>query len=167
MTEITRFKREARDAGRKGVLFSEFATNSGLKYQDFNTGIHVEIVLSWMLGTFMRHKKDGLKVDISDHLDRKEKADFLLCRGSRKTYVQVKFNNDQEFVLPTDIKLIKLGPSSKFEGHRYLESMRGDMAFIELMEKSGLYKEEELYDFFDEHADVGGMFIGIWETIKN
>lgn len=168
MTEVTRFKRAARDAGRQGILFTDFAKSSGLQYTEFNSGLIAEVVEAWMLGYFMSLGNTGLKVDISDYLDHKRKADFKLSRYGKESLVQVKFNNDEDFALPDDVTLMKFGPDPDvFIGVRYLPPMRGNEVLYQILVESGLYSENEVYDLFEEKPDFEGLIKGAWRYIKN
>lgn len=168
MEEVTRFKRAARDAGKKGILFTDFAKSSGLRYTQLDSGLVAEVVEAWMLGYFMSLEGTGLEVDISDYLDHKRKADFRLCRCGKEALLQVKFNNNKDFILPKDVILLKFGADPDvFEGTRYLASQRGNEVLFELLTKSGLYSEEEVYDLFEEKPDFEGLIKGAWRYIKN
>lgn len=168
MKEITIRKRSARDAGLHGILFTDFADSSGLRYTMLDSGLIAEVVEAWMLGRFMSVKNTGLKVDISDYLDHKRKADFRLERYGRSSLIQVKFNNNKEVILPADVKLLRFGPDpDAFKGKFFIPPMRGNDVLFQILNESGLYSEEELYDLFEERPDFEGLISGSWKYIKN
>ncbi len=168
MEEITIRKRNARDAGLRGTLFTDFAMSSGVRYTSFNSGLVAEIIEAWMLGRFMAVRNTGLKVDISDYLDHKRKADFRLERYGKSSLIQVKFNSNKEVILPADVKLLRFGADpDAFKGKFFIPPMRGNRVLFRILHESGLYSEDELYDIFEECPDFEGLISGAWKYIKN
>ena len=153
------------DAGLRGIDYTLWS-KANRAFEVYETGKHVEYMLAWMLGAFSAKTNDDFHVQMSDYLDHVKKADFLLIRNGKKSFIQVKFNNNKPFAVPSDVKLVRLGPPSTFEGGKFLDTDTGSSAFVKMLSESGIYDENELYDFFDEHRELNSIFNKLWRNLK-
>lgn len=167
---LNTYKQMALKAGNLMKPFSVFVKDTGLDKTDFQTGKIAEVIVCWMLGYFQAVKQDGLKVYISDRLDSNG-VDFCLEKLGVSIDVQQKFNIDKKHdrrIYNDDVVIFRCGPDKKvFTGELYVASMTGDTVLLNLLEQSGLYNIEELFDVFDNIEELGVLLRSAWRFMKN
>lgn len=136
--------------GKAKWLFAAFVKRTKITFDydvTWTDGLFAELIIAWMCGLFAVHNPD-FDVKISVALDHQHKTDFLVNRRGKdgnihQQKVQMKFNNDQAFRLPQDVKLVRLAPSPTFFG-KFLSPMTGYEAFKAFLLSTDLYTAKEL-----------------------
>ena len=124
-----------------------------------------EIWMAYMLGLFSAIADDGLRVFITTSLDM-EGVDFCLKRFKSQSYMQMKFCKRNDKIYPDDVKVVELGATKWFSGLNELDPMNGNEALYNLLIKSGLYDEDEIYDIFEKQDWFEPTCNEVWRLIR-
>ena len=162
--ELCELKRLARKEGQ--AWSSPNKIREAISTTDLPSGDVAEIWMMYMLGLFSVIADDGLKIYATSALD-KEGTDFLLRRSGMEFHVQQKFCVKNKKYYPSYIKVVEVGAWKGFEGLTELPSCTGSYAVFRILEESGAYDEEELYDLFEENEEFVQLCNKVWTYIKN
>lgn len=162
--ELCEFKRFARKEGQ--AWNSPNKIREMIKATDFPSGDVAEVWMVYMLGLFSVIADDGLKIYTTTALD-KEGTDFLLKRFGMDFHIQQKFCIKNKKYYPSHIRVVEIGAWKGFEGLTELPSCTGSYAVFRILEESGAYDEEELYDLFEENEEFVQLCNKVWTYIKN
>ena len=162
--DLCEFKRLARKEGQARNLPDKL--REMIKATSFPSGDVAEIWMVYMLGLFSVIAEDGLKIYTTVALD-KEGTDFLLRRFDMNFHVQQKFCIKNKKYYPPHIRVVEVGAWKGFNGLTELPSCTGSYAVFRILEESGAYDEEELYDIFEENEEFVKLCNEVWTYIKN
>lgn len=130
-----------------------------------NNGDVAEIIISFLLGNFIRAIGDDAKVFMTADLDKKG-VDFEIVRFRIHYSIQLKWNKKNTKFYEDYIRVIEVGPDPSFEGDIYIHPEKGGYMLYRLLVESGAYEEGEIYDFDDERPDFKEFCNEAWEIIR-
>lgn len=81
-------------------------------------------------------------------------------------YIGITIEHDRR-QYDKNIIVFRCGPDKSFKNNFYVKTMTGDTVLINLLEKSGLYNIEEIYEVFDEVEKLKDLIRTAWRYIKN
>ena len=124
-----------------------------------------EIIISFLLGNFIRAIGDDARLFMTADLDKKG-VDFEIVRFHIHYSIQLKWNkiNDQPY--ENYIRVIEVGPDPSFKGKIHLPPEKGTYMFYRLLVESGAYEEDEIYDFDDERPRFKELCNEAWKIIR-
>ena len=163
MKELCYLKRFALKEGQ--ALQNPENVQNKISVTYLSAGDVAEIWMAYMLGLFSAIAEDDLKVFITTSLD-KEGVDFCLKRFKSQAYMQMKFCKRNDKIYPSDIKVVELGATKGFSGLNELDPMNGNEALYNLLIKSGLYDEDEIYDIFEKQDWFEPTCNEVWRLIR-
>lgn len=163
MNELCALKRFALKQGQ--ALRKPDRVQKEISVTYLSAGDVAEVLMAYMLGLFSAIAGDGLRVFITTSLD-KEGVDFCLKRFKSQAYMQMKFCKHNDRIYPSDIKVVELGGAKSFSGLNELDPMNGNEALYNLLIKSGLYDEDEIYDIFERHDWFEPTCNEVWRLIR-
>lgn len=130
-----------------------------------DNGDIAEIIISFLLGNFIRAIGDDARLFMTADLDKKG-VDFEIVRFHIHYSIQLKWNkiNDQPY--ENYIRVIEVGPDPSFKGKIHLPPEKGAYMFCRLLVESGAYEEDEIYDFDDERPRFKELCNKAWKIIR-
>lgn len=163
MNELCTLKRFALKQGQALKKPGNIQKEISVTY--LSAGDVAEVWVAYMLGLFSAIADDGLRVFITTSLDR-EGVDFCLKRFKSQSYIQMKFCKHNDRMYSDDIKVVELGGAKRFSGLNELDPMNGNEALYNLLIKSGLYDEDEIYDIFERQDWFEPTCNEVWRLIR-
>ena len=81
-------------------------------------------------------------------------------------YIGITIEHDRR-QYDKNIIVFRCGLDKSFKNNFYVKAMTGDTVLINLLEQSGLYNIEEIYEVFDEVEELKDLIRTAWRYIKN
>ena len=162
---IKKLKEEARTKRAAYCLKTIAELRALISATNYASGDIAEIIISFLLGNFIRLIGDDAKVFMTADLD-KIGVDFEIVRFHIHYSIQLKWNKKNNKSYKDYIRVIEVGPDSSFEGNMYLSPEKGCYMFYRFLMESGAYEEDEIYDFDDEHPDFKELCNEAWKIIR-